>query len=132
MKNFFAVLTVVESIAFSVATPPQANAQSKYFGEVGTVTSAAGAATLDRNAGVVTTESLTTAAGANYTLTITDNKITTASLVLVDVNNGTNTTVAPIRWTVTPANGSVAIVVKNIHASAALNGTLKVSYFVYP
>lgn len=44
-----------------------------------TATATAGAATLNKAAGKVTTEALTTAAGANYTLTITNSTVAAAT-----------------------------------------------------
>lgn len=97
---------------------------------VNTATATAGAATLNSAAGVVTSEALTTAAGADYTLTITDNEIAAGDVVLASVQNGTNTTVEPAITRVTPAAGSVVVIVRNLHATVALNGTIKVSFFV--
>jgi len=47
----------------------------------GTATSTAGAATINHQAGVVTTEALTTAAASAYAFTLTDSRITTTSIV---------------------------------------------------
>lgn len=95
-----------------------------------TATASAGAATLNSGYGVVTSEALTTAAGAVYTLTLTNSAIAATDVVLVTVGNGTNTTVGPSLAGVTPAAGSVTIVVRNTHASSALNGTIKVAFSV--
>lgn len=95
-----------------------------------TATAATGAATLDMPSGVVTTESLTTAAGAVYTLTLTNTCIAAKDIVLVSVGNGTNSAGSPALTTVTTAAGSVVIKVQNIHASAALNGTLTIAFAV--
>lgn len=96
-----------------------------------TATAAAGAVTLNAAAsGVITSEALTTAAGADYTLTITDDAIAASDIVLASVQNGTNTTVEPAITRVTPAAGSVVVIVRNLHASVALNGTIKVSFLV--
>jgi hypothetical protein len=96
-----------------------------------TGTAASGAVTLNQAAsGVITSEALTTAAGGDYTLTITDDAIAAADIVLASVQNGTNTTVEPAITTVAPAAGSVVIKVRNLHASSALNGTIKVSFLV--
>jgi len=73
-----------------------------------TVTAVAGAATLDGQLGVVTSESLTTAAAADYTLTITNARVKAGSVVLASVKTGTNTKVGLAIHEVTPANGSVA------------------------
>ena len=96
----------------------------------GTASATAGAATLNAIAGVITSESITTAAGSEYTLTLTNSKISAADIVLAAVLNGTNTTAGIAVTTVTPAAGSVVIKVKNTHASSALNGTIKVAFVV--
>lgn len=95
-----------------------------------TATASAGAATLNSGYGVITTESLTTAAAAVYTLTLTNAAIAAADIVHVTVGNGTNTTVGPSLAGVTPAAGSVVIVIRNTHAASALNGTLRVAFTV--
>lgn len=94
----------------------------------GVATSAAGAVTLHKQAGVVTTEALATAAAGVYTLTVTNNRIKATDLVFVSVQNGTNSAGDPTVLRVTPANGSVVITIKNTHAANALNGTLKISF----
>jgi hypothetical protein len=94
----------------------------------GTVTASAGAATLHRESGIVT-ESLTTGAGLDYTLTLTNQMIDANSNVLVQIYNGSNT-IGPLALrSVTPAAGSVSIVVRNGGASN-LNGTIKVAFQV--
>lgn len=95
-----------------------------------TATASSGAATLNKMAGVVTSESLTTAAGATYTLTLTNSDIAAADQVLVSVGNGSNSAGTPAVASVTPGAGSVVVVVQNIHASAALNGTIKIAFVV--
>ena len=96
----------------------------------GTVTAASGAATLNQPSGRVTSEALTTAAGADYTLTLTNSYVAAASRVLASLQNGTNT-IAPIYVRlVTPAAGSVVIIVRNAHASSALDGTIIVNFYV--
>jgi len=98
----------------------------------GTVSATAGAATLSQQAGVVTSEALTTAAGADYTLTLTNTLVAATSIVFVSLATGTNT-IAPIYVSkVTPGSGSVVIVVRNGHASSALDGTIKISFLVLP
>lgn len=97
----------------------------------GTATAASGAATLHRKAGVVTSEALTTAQNAIYTLTLTNTEVSADSIVLATVGDGTNTQGTPMIITVEPAAGSVEIKVANKHASAeAFNGTIKVSFLV--
>lgn len=96
-----------------------------------TASASAGAATLNKQRGTITSEALTTAAGADYTLTLTNSKVTAARQVFVTLDDGTNT-VGPIYVRkVTPGSGSVVILVRNGHASSALNGTIKISFIVF-
>lgn len=99
---------------------------------VGAATASAGAATLNTLVGAVTTESLTTAAGDTpYTLTVTNSQVAASDVILVSIQNGTNSAGVPLLGRVTPGSGSVVITVYNKHASAALNGTLIISYVVF-
>lgn len=93
-----------------------------------TASATAGAATLNKPFGKITSEALTTAAGAVYTLTLTNSQIAAADQVFASLANGTNTQGAPRIETVTPGAGSVVITVRNGHASEALNGTLVISF----
>ena len=121
--------TTIDSMTIG-GTTPAAVTGSTLRVDTGTKTASAtaGAATLNKSAGVITSEALTTAAGATYTLTLTDSAIAAADQVLASVQLGTATTGTPVVTTVTPAAGSVVIVVQNIHASAAVNGTIKISF----
>ena len=62
----------------------------------GTATSTAGAATINAQTGLITTEALTTAAGATYTMTLTNAYISVNSLVFVTLGKGTATTGEPV------------------------------------
>lgn len=94
-------------------------------------TATAGAATANGSVGKITSEALSTAQNAIYTLTLTNSAIAAADVVVASVANGTNTQGTPIIGRVQPAAGSVVIQVINQHASAqALNGTVVVSYQV--
>ena len=121
----------VDALTIGANTPPDATV-SKLHVDTGTKTVAAtaGAATLNKMSGVVTTEALTTVAGAVYTLTLTNSDIAATDIVLAVVALGTATTGMPTITTITPGAGSVVIKVQNIHASAALNGTLVISFLV--
>ncbi len=99
-------------------------------GDTGTATATAGAATLNTQRGTITSESLTTAAGASYTLTLTNSKITASSLPLISFADGTNTQGTLVQGKVTASSGSMTIVIHNIHASQALNGTIKINFFI--
>lgn len=89
-----------------------------------TASATTGAATLNQPSGIITSESLTTAAGATYTLTLTDNKIAATDIIQVTLGKGTATTGVPSLSTVTITDSTATIVVQNIHATAALNGTI--------
>lgn len=99
--------------------------------QASTATAVAGAATLNKYSGIVTSEALVTAAAATYTLTLTNSTIDTNDIVNVTLGNGTNSAGAPGIKTVTTANGSVVIVVRNDHAANALNGTLTFAFIVH-
>lgn len=78
----------------------------------------------------VTSEALTTAAGATYTLTLTNPRVASSSTVFATVKYGTATAGTPVVTRITPANGSVVVIVQNIHASSALDGTIIIDFLV--
>lgn len=124
--------TTLDATTLGGTTPPVATvAQMKVDTGTKTAAATAGAAALNKMAGVVTSEALTTAAGATYTLTLTNSSIVAADQVMASVQLGSATTGMPAITTVAPAAGSVVIIVQNIHASAALNGTIKISFVVF-
>lgn len=102
--------------------------------DTSTASATAGAATLNTQTGVITSEALTTAAGSDYVLTLTNSLITASgagSNVFVSVDNGTNTTEGLSVQRVTPSAGSVVIRIRNSHAADALNGTIKIRFSVF-
>lgn len=94
----------------------------------GTATATAGAATLANKAGKVTSEALTTAAAAVYTLTITNSAVLAADICQASVAYGTASAGIPAISRVQPAAGSLVVTVQNIAAAAALNGTIVVAF----
>lgn len=92
-------------------------------------TAVAGAVTSNVYKGIVTSEALTTAGLALYTLTLTNNKITANSQVVCSVDKN-GSAGEPTLLNVTPAAGSVVINVKNEHASTALNAAIKIRFDV--
>jgi hypothetical protein len=96
-----------------------------------TASATAGAATLHQLSGSVTSEALSTAAGANYVLTITDNKVAAVDQVFAVISGGTNSAGTPVLMRVVPGNGSIVVTVTNIHATLALSGTLRVTFAVF-
>jgi len=128
LAAFFALFAVA---AFAASNQPPMRPLTLAI-DTGTKTASAtaGAATLNKSAGVITSEALSTAAGATYTLTLTDSAIAATDQVFASVAYGTSTTGTPCVTRVKPGAGSVVIVIQNIHASAALNGSIKISFFV--
>ncbi len=99
-----------------------------------TATSTVHAATLNTRAGTVTTESLSTAAGATYTFTLTNSLITaTGPVPQVVMRSGTNTggsLASPLTLSsVTNAAGSTVLVFTN-NGSTALNGTMILTFYL--
>lgn len=95
-----------------------------------TATSSAGAVTYAGASGVITTESLNTAALATYTLTITNSYALATDIMDVVIQGGTNSAGTPLLLSATPANGSIVIKVYNAHATNAFNGTLVLGFTV--
>jgi hypothetical protein len=98
----------------------------------GSETAVAGAATTASLGGKITTEALTTAQDATYTLTITNSNVAATSMAFASVAYGTCSTGTPMVGRVTCGASSLVITVTNKHASAvAFNGTLVISYKVF-
>ena len=94
-----------------------------------TGTASSGAVTLSRQCGLITSESLSTAVAATYTLTITNTLVTATTPVQASAFLGSSTAGHVQVVSVTPAAGSVVIVVKNT-GTAAISGTIFVPFFV--
>lgn len=95
-----------------------------------TATATAGAATLNKMSGIITTESLVTGIGATYTLTLTNSGALASDMVFANVANGTNTTGNPEITTAKPSAGSIQIVVMNGSTTVPFNGNLRITYIV--
>lgn len=108
------------------------NITTQFQLDTGTKTASAtvGAATLNKNAGVITSESLTTAAGSSYVLTLTNSQIAAGDQVFASVQLGSSTQGTPTVTTVAPSSGSVVVTIKNNELTNALNGTVKVTFLV--
>lgn len=87
------------------------------------------AVTLNRQVGFVTTKSLTTASGSDYTLTYTNSLITTSSnvIAMVKTNPGAG---APIVRQCTVGSGSGTVIIRNLGA-ASLNSAIGISIWVW-
>lgn len=96
-----------------------------------TATSTAGAATINHQGGVITTEALTTAAAAAYAFTLTNSEIASTSIVTLQLMGGTNTT-RGLELRAIPGSGTCAISIYNNNvAGTALNGTLIFGFVVH-
>jgi len=85
--------------------------------------------TINKPSGTITVGSVATAGLASRTVTLTNSLITADSKVFVSLGDygGTGT---PIVQQVTPALGSVAIVIYNAHATVALSAAFDLDFFV--
>lgn len=99
-------------------------------GDNASATATAGAATCNHTGSRVTTEALTTAADADYTLTLSNSLVYPDSVVVVSVSNGTNTKGPCYAHSVAVSAGQVVVKVRNTHATDALNGTLVINVLV--
>lgn len=92
-------------------------------------TAVAGAVTVTGLIGRITTESLTTAAGAEYTLTITNPDVAAGDIVLasVDANGSAGT---PGIGGCTANAGQIIITVTNLHAANAFNAPVRINFMV--
>lgn len=88
-----------------------------------TATLSSNAATITKYAAVITTESLTTAAGASQALAITLTGVAAGDLAFVTKAGGTNTRKNYQLEAVTTSN-TVTVTVYNTEPTNALNGTL--------
>lgn len=92
--------------------------------------STAGSCTLNAAAGVITTETLSTAGATEYVLTLTNSFVSASDISFACAANGTNTqSPGGSIATVTPGAGFMTIRILNESATAALNGTLAISFF---
>lgn len=147
MKKFLVAAFAVAALACALAAPAVAQNTSNYTKQGGAEThvggklvfDAGGLATSDKgavtaNSGnsyavtsnamsvMVTTDSLSTAAAASRTITITDSEVTANSLIQVSWAGGTNTAGTPVIEAVPTAN-TITITLYNKHASTAFSGT---------
>lgn len=90
--------------------------------ETAAVTLVSNAGTLSKRAGKITTEALTTAAGAAQVLTITNTLVAVGDIVRVNRIGGTSDEGTEVYYALAAA-GSFTIILENRHASAAFDGT---------
>lgn len=125
--------TWVETFELAVATVSTTTGAATLLklisgeGAIVAATATAGAATCSGIRGTITTESLTTAAAAEYTLTITNDQAVAGDHCYASVDPASSAG-SPAIGQVKVATGTITITVTNLHASNAFDNTLKV-YF---
>lgn len=93
-----------------------------------TVTSTVHTGTLNTNSGLMLTEALTTAAGADYTFQLVNSLITAAGAIpQVQIHDGTNTAGGANVKSITNATGTATCVFTNT-GTAAWNGTKVITF----
>lgn len=95
-----------------------------------TATAVSNAVTMNKMAGVVTTESLTTAAGSGQAITIHNTTVAAGDLASIDLVGGGTNTRNVIASYVTSAN-TLTVTLKNAEPTNALNGTILFSFVVF-
>lgn len=85
--------------------------------------------TINQPSGTITVGSVATAGLATRTVTLTNSFITADSKVFVSLGDYGGTGI-PLVYQVTPAAGSVAIIIYNAHASVALSAAFDLDFFV--
>lgn len=97
---------------------------------MGTGTCSSNAVTINTPVGKITTESLSTAAGAVQAITLTNSSVAAADVVIATVIGGSSSTgIAGISKSVA-GSGSCVITLTNTALVAALNGTVIIGYEV--
>jgi hypothetical protein len=94
-----------------------------------TGTVSGGAVTISKQSGVITTTSLSTAAGDTVSFTLTNTLIASTSVVLVSLMGGTNTTPG-VQLSAVPGSGSATINITNTGGSD-FNGTIILGFAVF-
>jgi hypothetical protein len=94
-----------------------------------TATASSGAATLNKSAGIITTEALSTAAGSDYTLTLTNSQIAAGDQAFVSVDSNGSAGL-PLAYSVKTTSTTLTVIVRNVHASAAFNAAIKIAFAI--
>lgn len=97
--------------------------------DAGTGTCVTNAVTINRMAGVITTEALTTAAGSTQAITLTSDHIEAGDMVQATCDPGASAG-TPTVANVTVTASTAAILLKNIHATNALTAAVKIYFLV--
>ncbi len=129
MRKLFAAAIILAGLLSS------ALAFNLPFAPAQVTASAGGVATVNQDAGIITTQALVTAGQASATFTINCNQVNQTfpgSVVMASVGNGTNTGGVPSVASVTTGNGVITVVIFNEALAAnVFNGTLKIAFIVF-
>lgn len=86
--------------------------------------------TVNRQSGKLTTKTITPIAGDDQYVWLFNSLITTSSKVFTEIDDNGSGTGTPIIRQVKTYSGVALIVIYNAHASEAINGILKINFFV--
>jgi hypothetical protein len=135
MNNFINRLIAIAAVlafGLTTATPAgltKSDAPNLSAG-ITTGTSASNAVTVTGQLAVITTEALTTAAGADYTLTITDTRVDAGCAAFFSVAQGSTAGGPYLVHNVVITDDQIVIKVRNLHATVAANGALTIYMLV--
>lgn len=89
------------------------------------------AITLNRQSGVITTKSLTTATDNFYTFTLTNSLISATSKVFLSYCGGTESAGRPMVYRVVSGSGSATCIILNLAGAGSFNGNIKFNFVVF-
>ncbi len=95
-----------------------------------TKTCSSNACTSNKQACVVTTEALTTAAGSSQAIAITNSQAAAGDIAMVTLCGGTNTNLA-LTVSAVCTSTTITVTLTNVAASDALNGTVKFNVILF-
>ena len=111
---------------------PRLATYSSFIAGGGSATEASNAVTLNSLSGIITTSSLTTAAGNSYVITLTNSYIDSSSARIFITRVGGTNTRHNFQIDAAAGTGSATITIYNTEPSNALNGTVIFNFFVLP
>lgn len=93
-------------------------------------TSITSGVTLDTQSGIITSVTSTLATFGNASFTVTNNSVSTDSLVLGNIVNYSGSNGIPTARIQAITSGSFTVTLSNASGTSALNGTVKIGYLV--
>jgi hypothetical protein len=134
--KFFGLLAAGAVAVALLASPPVQAADMALDGNLrglcGTATASANAATLANKCGVITSESITTSAGSEYLLDVTNTVAAVGDIVLASVEWGSTQRGDPMLKTAAVGAGTMQFRVLNSTSRVfqAFSGNIKIKYFL--